>query len=207
MPTDAAEAMAFMKEAEDKGRKNARVMDKVMLALPKELKPEQRVALVRCFAEEVTKGKASWLAAFHEKGKDAQNPHCHLVIRDRDPKTNKRVIGMSEAGSTELLREAWERHANRALEAAKIEARIDRRTYRNQPRTRSKTRVVDYRKFDKGMSRTAYNRRIQLARETDQERWAAIDDDRQRLEIDNLRDIHRPDLDEGRARGFKRKLE
>jgi hypothetical protein len=241
MPTDAAEAMAYMREAEDTSRKNARVIDKVMLALPKELDAEQRVGLVRSFAQEVTKGKAPWLAAFHDKGKDAKNPHCHLVIRDRDPKTNKRVIGMSEVGSTERLRKAWEKHANLALEAAGIEVRIDRRTleaqgikrkptihegvrarrmsregrtphsrrrsYRNRPRTRSKSRVVDYRKLDKGMSRTAYNRRLQLAHETEVERWAAIDADRRARELDNLRGIHRPDLDNGAARGFKRKLE
>lgn len=241
MPTQAEQAIGYLRRAEDTSRKNARVIDKVMLALPKELDAEQRAALLRSFAEDVTKGRAPWLAAFHDKGKDAKNPHCHLVIRDRDPKTNKRVIGMSEVGSTERLRKAWEKHANLALEAAGIDARIDRRTleaqgikrkptihegvrarrmsregrtphsrrrsYRNRPRTRSKNRVVDYRKLDKGLSRTAYNRRIQLAHETDEARWAAIDADRQAREIEHLRGIHRPDLDDGKARGFKRKLE
>ena len=148
---------------------------------------------------------------------------------------------MSEVGSTEKLRQAWEKHANLALEAAGIDARIDRRTleaqgikrtptihegvrarrmsregrtphsrrrsYRNRPRSRSKSRLVDYRKLDKGLSRTAYNRRIQLAQETDKERWAAIDADRRAQEIEYLRGIHRPDLDDGAARGFKRKLQ
>jgi len=241
MPTDAAEAMDFLKKAEDSSRKNARVIDKVMIALPKELDAEQRAALVRSFAEAVTKGKASWLAAFHDKGKDAQNPHCHLVIRDRNPRTGKRVIGMSEAGSTKLLRELWEEHANAALAEAKLDIRIDRRTleeqgvrrkptihegvrarrmskegrtppsrrrsYRNQPRSRSRTRVVDYRKLDKGLSRTAYNKRIRMEAGSERDHWAAIDADRQRIEIDHLRGIHRPDLDDGLARGRRRKLE
>ncbi|MBS0533106.1 MAG: MobA/MobL family protein [Proteobacteria bacterium] len=128
MPVDQAGAMSFFRKAEDSSRKNARVADKIMLALPKELTAKQRHELVRAFAEEVSKGKAPWLAAYHEKGKDKRNPHCHLVFHDRDPKTAKRVIGMSEKGSTERLREAWERHANLALERAGHEARIDRRT-------------------------------------------------------------------------------
>jgi len=66
-----------------------------MLALPKELNDEQRIELVKDFAEHATEGRAPWLAAFHMKGKDARNPHCHLVLRDRDPETNKRVIGTS----------------------------------------------------------------------------------------------------------------
>lgn len=241
MPTDADEAMRFVRAAEDEGRKNARVIDKVMLALPKELTAEQQLALIRSFAEDVTKGRAPWLAAIHDKGKDQNNPHCHLVIQDRDPKTKRRVIGMSEVGSTERLRKAWESHANLALAAAGLDLRIDRRTleaqgiartptihegvrarrmsgegrtprsrrrsYRNRPRSRSKSREVDYRKLDKGLSRTAYNRRIKVAQESEQERWEAIDADRQRMEIEHLRGIHRPDLDDWMVRGRKRRLE
>lgn len=126
------EVAEYLKECEDKDRKNARVIDKVMLALPKELNQVERVKLVREFAEHVTQGRAPWLAAFHDKGKDARNPHCHLVLRDRDPKTNKRVIGTSEKGSTEQLRESWELFANQALERAGRSERIDRRTLAEQ---------------------------------------------------------------------------
>lgn len=126
------EVAEYLKVCEDKDRKNARVIDKVMLALPRELNQVERVKLVREFAEHVTQGRAPWLAAFHDKGKDASNPHCHLVIRDRDPKTNKRVIGTSEKGSTEQLRESWEKYANQALERAGSSERIDRRTLAEQ---------------------------------------------------------------------------
>lgn len=126
------EIAEHLKACEDQDRKNARVIDKVMLALPKELSQVERVKLVRDFAEHVTQGRAAWLAAFHDKGKDARNPHCHLVIRDRDPKTNKRVIGTSEKGSTDRLRESWELFANRALERAGRSERIDRRTLVDQ---------------------------------------------------------------------------
>lgn len=139
MPVRRNEAAAWLRKAEDSDRKNARVIDKVMLALPRELTLDARVALVKAFAEAVTLGRASWLAAFHQKGKDARNPHCHLVIRDRDAKTGKRVIGMSEAGSTERLRQLWETFANKALHKAGRSERIDRRTLRAQGVDRAPT--------------------------------------------------------------------
>ena len=42
--------------------------------------------------------------------------------------TGKRVIGTSEKGSTDRIREAWEIAANRALERAGLDVRIDRRS-------------------------------------------------------------------------------
>ncbi len=128
MPAAPQKAAAFMVNAEDKDRKNGRVADKVLLALPRELDASQRADLVRSYAEEVTQGRASWLAAFHDQGKDAHNPHAHLLIRDRDPDTGKRVAGLSEQGSTEKLRTLWEDHTNRALEKAGRSERVDRRT-------------------------------------------------------------------------------
>lgn len=139
MPKASGQAMRFLRDAENGDRKNARVIDKIMLALPRELNVQQRLALVRAYAEAITRGRASWLAAFHERGKDAQNPHCHLVIRDRDHETGKRVFGMSEKGSTERLRELWEEHANVALVQANREARIDRRTLAAQGLAREPT--------------------------------------------------------------------
>lgn len=128
MPVDRKKARAWFKEVEVADRKNARVADKIMLALPRELSSAERVALVRSFAEALTQGRASWLAAFHDRGKDAKNPHCHLVVRDRDFETSKRVIGMSEGGSTQKLRELWEDATNQALARAGRSERVDRRT-------------------------------------------------------------------------------
>lgn len=132
MPEKPGELMGWFRAAEQADRKNARVCDKVMLALPRELDAVQRGELVRAFADRVTAGKAAWFAAFHEAGKDADNPHCHLIIRDRHPETGKRVIGMSEAGSTERLRLAWEEACNRALAEAEQEVRVSRLTLEAQ---------------------------------------------------------------------------
>lgn len=128
MPSHRHEAHAWLDQAETSDRKNGRVCDKVMLALPRELSPEERAELVRDFARQVGQGKAPWLAAIHDEGADAQNPHAHLVIRDKDPETGKRVAGLSEKGSTERLRELWEATANAHLQRAGHTARIDRRT-------------------------------------------------------------------------------
>lgn len=128
MPDKVSKAIRFMVDAENQDRKNGRVVDKLMLALPRELDSEQRVALVRTFAEQVTRGRAAWIAAFHDMGKDALNPHAHLVIRDRDTSTGKRVAELSEKGSTQRLRELWQEHVNRALEAAGRDERVDCRT-------------------------------------------------------------------------------
>lgn len=72
------------------------------------------------------------VAAIHDTKADADNPHCHLVLRDRHIETGKRAVNMSEKGSTERTRELWETVANEALEAAGSDARIDRRSLIDQ---------------------------------------------------------------------------
>ena len=139
MPGQSVRARAWIRKQERQDRSNARVADKVLLALPRELNGVQRAELIRAFAEAVTAGKASWLAAFHESGEDRHNPHVHLLVRDRDQETGKRVCGMSERGSTERLRELWERYSNEALERAGRPERIDRRTLKAQGIERAAT--------------------------------------------------------------------
>lgn len=191
MPTDPNAARAFLNRGELSDRKNARVADKIRLALPRELTPEQRMQLVRDFAEDVTGGRVPWFAGIHAQGKDAHNPHCHMVIRDRDIDTGKRVLRLSdsprdrakaglEPKAVEWVRAKWEDHANRALEAAGHDVRIDRRTLEAQGIDREPTihigpqaahveefvdrpcskaretgngRVIDYPQIDEGRTR------------------------------------------------------
>lgn len=139
IPASKKGAMAFLNRVEDYSRANARVADKLLLALPRELTSDQRRELVRAFGHAVSGGRAPWVAAIHEKGKDAQNPHCHFVLVDRDKDTGKRVFQTSEKGSTERLRRLWEDYANHALAQAKRPERIDRRTLEAQGITRTPT--------------------------------------------------------------------
>ena len=132
MPTGRQASQAWLDAQELADRKNARVIDKVLLALPIELDAAERAQLVRDFAAEVGKGRIPWMAGIHDRGEDAGNPHAHVIFRDRDHETGKRVAELSGKGSTERLRETWERVANAALERAGVEQRIDRRSLEAQ---------------------------------------------------------------------------
>ncbi len=132
MPETGARAMRWLKAEEKADRKNARVSDKMIMALPRELSADQQAKLVYDFAEALTQRRASWFAAIHAKGKDRDNPHCHLIVRDRDIVTGRRVV-MFSAGAKEIkqraatgekspttlrmIRALWEEYANAALEA------------------------------------------------------------------------------------------
>jgi hypothetical protein len=143
IPSEPQAARTWMDRAEDSDRKNARLIDKVRIALPRELTKDQRLELVRDFAAELTQGRVPWFAAIHQEGKDASNPHLHLVIRDRDIETGKRVLRLSDSArdrekaglepkAVEWVRERWEATCNRALERAGHDARIDRRSLEAQ---------------------------------------------------------------------------
>ena len=147
MPEKHTAAMRWLRREEKNDRKNARVADKLVIALPKELSRQQQITLVWSFAEKLTQGRASWYAAFHANGKDKDNPHCHMLVRDRDIQTGKRVV-MFSAGMKEVktraakggpmpttlkqIRELWAEHANQALAQAGFDARIDHRSLKDQ---------------------------------------------------------------------------
>lgn len=127
---DAAQAWFDGEELGD--RKNARVCDTFNAAIPRELSPAQAVALLEDFAATATRDGEVWfVAAIHNDHDD--NPHLHMMIRDRERapvgKKAQRVLMTTSAGSTERFRETWELSANRALERAGIDERIDRRSY------------------------------------------------------------------------------
>ena len=144
MPDEHREARTWMDSHERALRKNARVIDKLRIALPRELTDEQRYDLVCSFMVDLTGGRIPWYAAIHHAGKDELNPHVHIAIHDRDIETGKRVLRLSdnakdraEAGlpgpkAVEWVRERWELACNEALAQAGLEARIDRRTLEAQ---------------------------------------------------------------------------
>ena len=102
------------------------MIDKITAALPRELDARQRRMLVAVFAERVTRGRAAWFAAIHQSGADAHNPHAHIVIRDRDPETGRRVALLSEKGACRNIRLLWEQAVNAALEALGSPQRVTR---------------------------------------------------------------------------------
>jgi len=145
MPNQADAARNWMDRAERAARKNARMLDKIRIALPKELNKAQRAQLVREFMDDLTAGKkVPWFAGIHQTRDDEHNPHVHIAVHDREIGTGKRVLRLSDstrdrikAGlpgpkAVEWIRERWEIVCNRALDRAGVEERIDRRTLEDQ---------------------------------------------------------------------------
>ncbi|WP_380926156.1 MobA/MobL family protein [Sphingomonas leidyi] len=150
IPLDPAQAATWMDREERGARSNARLIDKLRVAIPRELSPEERQALVRDFVRDLTGDRVPWMFAIHQSGEDAHNPHAHIVLRDRDPQTGKRVLRLSDSArdrekaglvpkAVEWIRERWEHHANLALERAGHDTRIDRRSLEAQGIERAPT--------------------------------------------------------------------
>ena len=145
MPRDPMEARNWMDRAERASRKNARVLDKIRIALPRELDEAQRVALIKDYMNALTGGRpVPWYAAIHQAGSDAHNPHVHIAVHDRELKTGKRSLRLSDSSrdrikaglpgpkAVDWVREQWETVCNRALKRGGHEARVDRRTLEAQ---------------------------------------------------------------------------
>ncbi len=127
-------------------RKDSRVAREYELALPAELNKEQRIELVRAFAQDIAErhGNAVDIAihAPHRDG-DQRNHHAHLLATTRritpDGLGDKTVIELSDtdrkkrglgAGAQEIdaIRERWAQLSNEALKRHGVEATIDHRT-------------------------------------------------------------------------------
>lgn len=137
-------------------RANGRLFKQIEFALPKELSPGQQTSLAASFCREIAQTKDGPLPfsfAVHKgHNKENQNPHCHCMISERMNDGHNRTPGLwfkraakspTQGGAkktTELrprewllyCRELWTERANRALQRAGHEARIDHRTLEAQ---------------------------------------------------------------------------
>ncbi len=143
IPPGPKEAEAWFRAQEQCERKNARMSDRFIGALPRELTPEQCIEAVESFCREVTQDRIPWHFALHL---DPNNPHSHIIFRDRDIETGRRFLHTSagpkeraqlaEKGidfwTTKDFRVEWEEQMNRALERAGHEVRIDHRSLKEQ---------------------------------------------------------------------------
>jgi ATP-dependent exoDNAse (exonuclease V) alpha subunit len=129
-------------------RRNARVAREYLVALPVELNPDQRIALVRGFAQELTDRYQFALdLAVHAPrdypGSDPRNFHAHLLATTREVSesglTAKTTLELSDLRRQELglkpaitelllVRERWADVTNEALHDAGAEARVDHRS-------------------------------------------------------------------------------
>ena len=140
----------FDREANKDGvAANARIADTFIIALPIELSKQQRHQAVASFMDKIGKGRIAWLAAFHDMGEDEHNPHCHLILRDADVETGRKVLGTTTSAkdvreaeahgwkvpprmTSKDLRVAWCEHLNGEMERHGHEARFDARTLKEQ---------------------------------------------------------------------------
>lgn len=159
MPEWAERPQEFWKAADECERANGLRYREIEIALPKELSAEQQKELVQEFVKEQIGEKHAYEWAIHDNG---QNPHCHLMFSERErdgiersrEQYFKRANGKNpERGgcrkSTEWVgekgqsakdrkarlnqaRQGWEKAANRALERAGHEARIDHRSHKER---------------------------------------------------------------------------
>lgn len=112
---------ARMAEAEAQRRKG-RVCERFVVALPIEASPAQREALVRSFAERLSKGLAGYVAAIHDqRGNDIENPHAHFVFFDVQEKTGgrgrpKSTLGMARKNAIESAARSWAELHNQMMD-------------------------------------------------------------------------------------------
>lgn len=151
MPADRASARPFFERMaySDGVSANARIADTLIIALPLEMTAEQRWNAISGFMEKIGKGRIAWLAAFHDLGKDAHNPHAHVIFRDADIETGRKVVGTTTSAkdvkeaedkgwrvpprmTTKDLRVAWCEHLNGEMQRHGHEERFDHRTLKQQ---------------------------------------------------------------------------
>jgi hypothetical protein len=150
IPPGPNEAEAWFRAQEQGERKNARMSDRFIGALPRELTPDQCIAAVERFCRDVTQDRVPWHFALHleleQRDQPDWNPHAHIIFRDRDIETNRRVLYTSagpkeraqllakgtQCWSTAAFREKWSAEMNGALERAGHDVRVDHRSLKEQ---------------------------------------------------------------------------
>ena len=114
-------------------RKDAQLAREMDIALPADLSHEQRRDLIKSFVQEqfVDHGMVADVA-IHKAGRpgDMRNHHAHVMLTMREIDQEgfgKKVREWNDWGRLEGWREEWEKAANRDLERAGHESRIDHR--------------------------------------------------------------------------------
>jgi hypothetical protein len=144
----------YWQAADENERANGRLFKQLEFSLPKELDAKEQAELAASFCREIAQtkdGPLPYSFAVH-KGREGENPHCHLLISERvndgharSPETwFKRAAKEPDRGGakkTEELkpkewltatREKWAERANLVLDRAGHTARIDHRTLQAQ---------------------------------------------------------------------------
>lgn len=117
-------------------RKNSQLARELILTLPRELSPEQRLEAVRGFVGEELVGRGMVADIAIHTGRTAsdgaEQPHAHvmLTLRPIGPEgfRGNKVREWNQVAALEGWREGWGRHLNQALEWAEVPERVDHRS-------------------------------------------------------------------------------
>jgi hypothetical protein len=150
IPPNPKEAEAWFRRQEQGERKNARMSDRFIGALPRELTPEQCIEAVEKFCRDISQDRVPWHFALHleldKKNEPDWNPHAHILFRDRDIETGRRYLYTSagpkeraqldakgiDYWTTKDFREKWSESMNLALFRAGHDVQIDHRSLKEQ---------------------------------------------------------------------------
>ena len=122
MPLHYHAAQRFLSEREDAIRKNGRVIDKLVISIPREMTMDQAVDTIRNFGFQLTDGRAPFYFTIQDW--DSHNPHCHFILVDADVETGKRVFRTTDRDSSDRIKQLWENVCNGELQALGIDASI-----------------------------------------------------------------------------------
>ncbi|MEP2890448.1 MobA/MobL family protein [Tateyamaria sp.] len=176
--------------AEDEAqRRKGRVCERFVIALPSEASREQREALTRAYAEQLSKGIAGYIAAIHDQhDNDTKNPHVHFVFFDIQQKTGgrgrpKSTLGLARKNAIENAARAWAELHNRMMRDWGFD-------------TNSEISHLSY--ADRGIDRIptihegASSRASSEAKKTSKEKWKHIDQGHTRAEANAvIREINK----------------
>jgi ATP-dependent exoDNAse (exonuclease V) alpha subunit len=115
-------------------RKDSQLCNEIMIALPVELSHEQKQTLTREYVQDefVSQGMIADIG-YHDF--DSHNPHAHIMLTMRpvnEEGFGKKKRQWNKRDAVKEYRADWAEYANRALEQAGFEERIDHRSLKEQ---------------------------------------------------------------------------
>ncbi len=129
-PVNGQEYRQWLKDYEINSRSNARIIDKMTVALPKEFEASHQIEVTRKFIQEVSKERLSNYAfALH---KDEGNPHAHIAFVNLDKETGKRIRELHADKNYDRIREQWSKTVNDYAKERSINIQIDHRSLQEQ---------------------------------------------------------------------------
>lgn len=148
----------FVNSYEESSRKNARILEKIEVALPVEFSKEQQILVVRDYLKNLGENQlTNYSFAIH---KNEINPHCHISFVAVNEE-NKRLIDISSGKNSTLKhRETWANTVNQFAEKNGFDFRIDHRSYLDQGIDKIPTKHIGWKDGERRQEIIQYNQNI-----------------------------------------------